>query len=114
MNEKVKTQAKVDAVRVDPLQFLKELEGGDFACDLARDIQDVTSAVKEHGRKGEVTISLVFKPQPKFGESAVIIEAESKPKAPRKSRNISLRFVADDGTLINNDPNQPAFPGMKP
>ncbi len=87
--------------------FLSRLEGGDLMMELNEKIRDVAAAAYNFTKKGQVTISLDFKPA---GARKMDIRATIKTKIPQEERTPTTTFVTPDGQLPVHDPDQQIMP----
>ncbi|HZB28964.1 MAG TPA: hypothetical protein VE465_02240 [Streptosporangiaceae bacterium] len=87
---------------------LQDVNGGDFADLLSADMQTLTTAVREHGRKGELTIK--FTVAPMRGNNALTVTARRSLKLPEEEPVESVFFSDSDGNLVRDDPRQMQLP----
>lgn len=85
---------------------LGEIENGELLRDLTEAVYNITFAVMETRKPGELKITLKFVPTGKSVE--VLSKYDSK--EPEHDRMTTTFFVAQDGALVRNDPNQPRLP----
>lgn len=68
-------------------------------------------AVREHGKKGTLTLTIVVEPPANGVESAPLpIGIESAVKAPKAVQPKSLYFLDKDGLPVREDPRQMSIP----
>jgi hypothetical protein len=92
---------------VDLAAFLAGHLAGRTAEELSSEFHDLLDAVKTHGKKGEMRITLVVEPPTSGVESAPMpIGVESAVKAPKPTPVKSLYFLDDDGNPVRDDPRQ--------
>lgn len=80
---------------------LGDLGRGSVYEELGLGLSDLASAVREHGKVGELTLKL--KP---VGEGQVTVETALAVKAPQPPRPSTIMFVGKDGSLMRQDPRQ--------
>ena len=83
---------------------LNQLHRGSAVADASDALAEVVRAVRENGKKGKLTLSITVVPLSKG--DAVDLVCEVTTKIPKPNKGSSLFFVADDGTLLRNDPRQ--------
>lgn len=83
---------------------LNQLHRGSAVADASDALAEVVRAVRENGKKGKLTLSITVVPLSKG--DAVDLVCEVTVKVPKPNKGSSLFFVADDGTLVRNDPRQ--------
>ncbi|MGW0131935.1 hypothetical protein [Streptomyces sp. NPDC003299] len=80
--------------------------------ELSAEFHQLLDAVRTHGKKGQMTITIVVDPPANGVESAPMpIGVESTVKAPKPTPVKSLYFLDDDGQPVRDDPRQMA-PGL--
>lgn len=84
-----------------------DIERGQFVCDATDRLDELIAAVREHGKGGTITIELTVAAN---ADNSVFVSANLKLKKPERSRGKSVFFVAEDGSLIRNDPRQHDLP----
>lgn len=87
--------------------FLSRLEGGDLMMELNEVIREVAAASYNFTKKGQITLTLDFKPS---GARKMDIKASIKRKIPQEERSPSTQFVTPDGQLLAHDPDQQTMP----
>lgn len=89
------------------LLLIAQLDGGRVATDLAIEYPKMIEAVKLTGKKGELTLTLVIKPEGKGEVQTVEVLGQVKPKTPKRDRKPSIFFIENDTYLLTrNDPGQ--------
>jgi hypothetical protein len=109
----VPTPDKGDGRQVKPFAAtLQELSGGTVAARLAEQLQELTAAVKETGKKGTLTLQLVVAPLNKGNLDNLVVSAKSVVKPPEddSATATSVFFTDKDGNLTRDDPKQPTLP----
>ncbi|MFL1903126.1 hypothetical protein ACJWDR_29075 [Streptomyces tauricus] len=75
--------------------------------ELSTEFHTLLDAVRAHGKKGSMTITLVVEPPANGVDSAPLpIGIESAVKAPKPTPVKSLYFLDDDGMPVREDPRQ--------
>ena len=106
--------AKVDNSKMDAIKLLQAHGKGELALELSQRLQEVGAAVKEVQKKG--TLKLTLNILPGMPGGAVMLEANIDTVLPKAAKTKSLMFIADDGCLVRDDPDQIRFadvPGGK-
>ena len=96
--------------RADIAAFLASHLNGRTAEELSTEFHGLLEAVRAHGKKGELRITLVVDPPANGVDSAPMpIGVESAVKAPKPTPVKSLYFLDDDGNPVREDPRQMAI-----
>lgn len=91
----------------DLAAFLAAHLNGRTAEELSTEFHQLLDAVKTHGKKGEMRITLVVDPPANSVDSAPMpIGVESTVKAPKPTPVKSLYFLDSDGNPVREDPRQ--------
>jgi len=78
--------------------------------ELSTEFHTLLDAVRTHGKKGQMTITIVVDPPANGVDSAPMpIGIESTVKAPKPTPVKSLYFLDDDGHPVREDPRQMAI-----
>ncbi|KMS79076.1 hypothetical protein ACH49_13540 [Streptomyces leeuwenhoekii] len=78
--------------------------------ELSAEFHQLLDAVRAHGKKGQMTITIVVEPPANGVDSAPMpIGVESTVKAPKPTPVKSLYFLDDDGQPVREDPRQMAI-----
>ncbi|MEU8760693.1 hypothetical protein [Streptomyces sp. NPDC048659] len=78
--------------------------------ELSREFHQLLDAVRAHGKKGQMTITIVVEPPANGVDSAPMpIGVESAVKAPKPTAVRSLYFLDSDGLPVREDPRQLAM-----
>lgn len=78
--------------------------------ELSVEFHTLLDAVRAHGKKGQMTITIVVEPPASGVDSAPMpIGVESAVKAPKPTPVKSLYFLDDDGQPVREDPRQLAI-----
>jgi hypothetical protein len=78
--------------------------------ELSAEFHQLLDAVRAHGKKGSMTITIVVDPPANGVDSAPMpIGVESALKAPKPTPVKSLYFLDDDGQPVREDPRQMAI-----
>lgn len=95
------------AERADVAAFLASHLNGRTDEELSTEFHQLLDAVKTHGKKGQMTITIVVEPPANGVDSAPMpIGVESAVKAPKPTPVKSLYFLDDDGQPVRDDPRQ--------
>ncbi len=90
--------------------FLASHLNGRTEEELSTEFHTLLEAVRAHGKKGSMTITIVVEPPANGVESAPLpIGVESAVKAPKPTPVKSLYFLDDDGLPVREDPRQLAM-----
>jgi hypothetical protein len=96
-----------DTERADIAAFLASHLNGRTAEELSTEFHGLLDAVRAHGKKGELRITIVVDPPANGVDSAPMpIGVESAVKAPKPTPVKSLYFLDDDGNPVREDPRQ--------
>lgn len=87
--------------------ILREMEGGQLVEDATVKWDKVIAAVRETRKAGSLTITL--KADTTKG-MVIEVTGSISGKVPEFGRPPSVFFVADDGSLVREDPRQPKLP----
>jgi hypothetical protein len=78
--------------------------------ELSAEFHQLLDAVRAHGKKGQMTITIVVEPPANGVDSAPMpIGVESAVKAPKPTPVKSLYFLDDEGQPVRDDPRQMAI-----
>lgn len=87
--------------------FLASHLNGRTEEELSTEFHTLLDAVRAHGKKGSMTITIVVDPPANGVESAPMpIGVESALKAPKPTPVKNLYFLDDDGQPVRDDPRQ--------
>lgn len=87
--------------------FLASHLNGRTEEELSAEFHGLLDAVRAHGKKGQLVITIVVEPPANGVESAPMpIGVESAVKAPKPTPVKSLYFLDDDGLPVRDDPRQ--------
>ncbi|WP_406338228.1 hypothetical protein OG987_13245 [Streptomyces sp. NBC_01620] len=90
--------------------FLASHLNGRTEEELSGEFHTLLEAVRAHGKKGSLTITIIVEPPANGVESAPLpIGVESAVKAPKPTPVKSLYFLDNDGLPVREDPRQIAF-----
>lgn len=90
--------------------FLASHLNGRTEDELSAEFHTLLDAVRTHGKKGSMTITIVVDPPANGVDSAPMpIGVESAVKAPKPTPVKSLYFLDDDGQPVRDDPRQMAI-----
>jgi len=85
------------------LQLLQSHRRGEIPAEADAALTDILTAMREHGGKGKLTLTLNLKLN-KTGQ--VELAPDLKVEKPRRAMSTGLFFTDDDGNLMRRDPNQ--------
>lgn len=101
------TDTTTERETADLAAFLAAHLNGRTAEELSTEFHDLLEAVRAHGKKGQMTITIVVDPPANGVESAPMpIGVESAVKAPKPTPVKSLYFLDGDGNPVREDPRQ--------
>jgi hypothetical protein len=107
MSTQHETEPTTDAERADIAAFLASHLSGRTAEELSTEFHQLLDAVRAHGKKGQLVITVVVDPPANGVESAPMpIGVESAVKAPKSTPVKSLYYLDDDGNPTRDDPRQ--------
>jgi hypothetical protein len=102
-------ETEQEAQRIRPFAaILQDINNGDVADQLADDIQALTNAVRDLGRKGTLTLKIEVAPR-KGSSAALNVTARRDLKMPAEEPVESVFFVDSGGNLLRDDPRQMQF-----
>jgi hypothetical protein len=85
------------------LQLLQTHRRGEIPSEADDALSDILTALREHGGKGKLTLTLNLKLN-KTGQ--IELTPDLKAEKPRRAMSTGLFFADDDGRLLRRDPNQ--------
>ncbi len=85
------------------LQLLQSHRRGEIPAEADAALTDILTALREHGGKGKLTMTLNLKLN-KTGQ--IELAPDLKVEKPRRAMSTGLFFTDDDGKLMRRDPNQ--------
>lgn len=85
------------------LQLLQSHRRGEIPTEADQALTDILAALREHGGKGKLTLTLNMKLN-KSGQ--IELTPDLKSEKPRRAMSQGLYFADDDGNLSRRDPNQ--------
>jgi hypothetical protein len=107
MTTQHETDTEATVERADIAAFLASHLNGRTAEELSTEFHQLLDAVRAHGKKGQLVITVVVDPPANGVESAPMpIGVESAVKAPKPTPVKSLYFLDDDGNPVREDPRQ--------
>lgn len=89
--------------------IVQEINNGEFADQLARDVLDLVNAVRTQGRKGSLTVKFEVSPR-KGNTNAFNLVGRRDLKLPQEEPIESVFFADKLGNLLRDDPRQMALP----
>lgn len=116
--EKGSPMLKVDPAvdrQADIISTLVVLNRGNFVIECGRELQELTDAIVDTGKKGELVIKLAVNP---CGlKDGRVNQFEIRPdisiNKPKHDQGKSIFFVTSDNKLVRDDPNQMEFEAME-
>lgn len=85
------------------IAMLQSKTGGVTLTSLDAELASLVKQVRESGRPGKLTYTLKVSRNAKAG---VKVEDDIKMTPPKPEADVSFFYVADNGALLRNDPNQ--------
>lgn len=85
------------------LQLLQSHRRGEIPAEADAALTDILTALREHGGKGKLTLTLNLKLN-KTGQIELV--PDIKAEKPRRAMATGMFFTDDDGRLMRRDPNQ--------
>ena len=102
-----------DRPRVRPFaDFLREHGRGRTHDELGDALYDLVARVKDTGKKGAVTLTVVVEPVKK-DDRLVVVSDKLTLKLPEHDRPAGYWFVGPDGNLQRDDPDQMTFDSLR-
>lgn len=92
----------------DFAEFITDLAHGNINQKLTEALAEVTDAVEETGKAGELTIKFQVR---KEGKMAVVA-VDVKKKVPEHPLHDTLFYIGDNGELLREDPRQLRLKGL--
>ena len=92
----------------DIISTLVVMNRGNFIIECGREMQELTDAIKDTGKKGALVIKLEVTPSGlKDGRvNQVEIRPDVSINKPKHDQGKSIFFVTEDNKLVRDDPNQ--------
>ncbi|WP_166427776.1 hypothetical protein [Nonomuraea mesophila] len=106
-----------DHTDAEPMQVrpfadvLRDIQGGEVSDKAAELMQQLVSAVKQHGKRGEFTLKIDVQPM-KGNDKALMVSAQASIKPPKGDPTAAVFFYDGDNNLVRDDPRQLALPGV--
>lgn len=95
------------------LDLLKDMRGGQTVDELGEHVQGLVEAVRETGRKGSLTYTVVIAPASKGDVNTLLLEDNISVKTPKTARAATVFFATNENILQRNDPRQPELAGLR-
>ncbi len=91
---------------------LNEIQGGTVTARLSEQLQELTNAVTETGKKGTLTLQLTVAPLKPGNVTNLVVTGKTLVKAPEddSAQPSSVFFTDAAGNLTRDDPKQPTLP----
>jgi hypothetical protein len=86
-------------------RLLSEFREGASLAELSTKLEGLVAAVRETGRKGKLTYTLMIRPASSGNEALVLLD-EIEVKAPRADRDGAIFFATDENRLQRDNPKQ--------
>jgi len=93
--------------------LLQNQRAGSCQDELSQKLAELTTSVRNLGRKGKLTLEITVAPLSRGGGMAVTITDKIRLSAPVQEPETSIFFVGDNGELSRNDPRQRELPGLR-
>lgn len=90
--------------------ILNDIRAGQVADDAARLMQELVAAVREHGKKGELTLKIAVEV---MNEDALSVSGDVTIKAPRATPRAAIFFADANGNLLREHPRQATIPDLR-
>ena len=90
--------------------FIAETSRGRTHDTLSVELHDLVQAVREHGKKGTLTLTITVAPFSKGDDSQFTVTEEVKASKPKAEPRPSIYFADRAGNLSTSDPNQSTLP----
>lgn len=102
-----------DHPRIRPFaDFLREHGRGRTHDELGEALHSLVARVKDTGKKGSVTLTVVVEPMKK-DDRMVVVGDKIAIKLPEHDRPSGVWFVGRDGNLQRDDPDQMSFDSLR-
>lgn len=95
------------------LDTLRDIRQGAVIDELGEELAELVQAVRETGRRGELTFTLTVRPASKGNVDVLALEDSVKVKRPKPERGTSIVYAQPDGSLSRRDPRQPEMTGLR-
>ena len=100
--------------RPDIASWLASHLNGRTSEEISTEFHELLDAVRAHGKKGALTITITVEPPASGVDSAPLpIGVESAVKAPKATAPKSLYFLDGDGNPVREDPRQLPFDAFR-
>lgn len=96
----------------DFADFLREQAGGRTHAELTEALAEVVAAVRDTGKKGSLQLTISITPL-KNSNGALTVGDAVKKVVPAHDRRTSIFYATDGGSLVKDDPAQPAFEELR-
>lgn len=90
-------------------EFITETNRGRTHDELTLTLHDLVEAVRQHGRKGTLTLTISVAPLSKNDDSQFTVTEEIKVSAPKPDPRPSIYFADREGNLTTKDPQAMTF-----
>ena len=92
--------------------WLREQSQGKTHDEMGEAIYDLAARVRDTGKKGSVTLTIVVEPM-KGDERVLVVSDEIRLKLPEFPRKPSIFYTGPDGNLSRQDPEQLTFESLR-
>ncbi|MBT9255399.1 hypothetical protein KMZ30_07410 [Phycicoccus sp. KQZ13P-1] len=92
--------------------FLREHGKGRTHDELSETLHTLIARVKDTGKKGSVTLTVVVEPMKK-DDRMVVVSDQIKIRLPEHDRPSNAWFIGEDGNLQRDDPDQLPFETLR-
>lgn len=106
---------QADVVSVDAVEVMRGLRKGRMLHELSAKLEELTTAVRENNKKGDLTIKLTVSPLGKgdaegMGAITVVVDDTIKLNKPEPRKASTIFFASRKGALTRNNPDQMEMP----
>ncbi len=95
------------------LDTLREIRRGVSLEELSDQLAALVASVRETGRPGKLTYTLVVKPASKGDTNTLMVQDAIKVAAPVLERATTVFYATTNNELQRNDPRQPELIGLR-
>jgi len=110
VTEETKTVTNVDAVQMDVLEFLKDVDGGSCTHEMTQQLEAVVRGIRETHKKGKLKLNLTLEPF-KGDANRIVVNYDVVSDVPKPAKPASMFFSTLKNTLQRTNPNQQEFTG---
>lgn len=95
------------------IDVLRDVRQGASAAELSEQMTALVAAVRNTGRPGKLTLTLVVKPASKGDVTTLMVDDQVVVKMPALDRGTTVFFSNAENILTRNDPRQPELSGLR-